>query len=78
MPVEGLHYTLNFVGGKKEIRTADTTELKIFYTTDGTTPDTICQFYTSPITLTRTTTLKVIAVIDGDSNWFNECKEKYC
>ena len=37
----------------------------LYYTLDGSTPDSTTQLYTKPITLTKTTTLKVIAKKEG-------------
>jgi len=49
----------------------DSTAFSIYYTTDGSTPsisDGI--LYTEAIEITETTTLKAIAVLEGDTNWF--------
>lgn len=38
---------------------------KIFFTTDGTTPDMSSERYTGPITISAAVTIKAIAVVDG-------------
>ena len=40
----------------------------IYYTTDGTMPDTLSSIYYAPISITQTTTVKAIAVKEGLSN----------
>ena len=40
----------------------------VYYTIDGSTPTTSSTKYTGPITLTKSETLKFIAVHSGDSN----------
>ena len=42
-----------------------TPEAKIFFTTDGTTPDMSSERYTGPITISAAVTIKAIAVVDG-------------
>ena len=40
----------------------------IYYTTDGNVPTSASSVYSEPVTLTETTTLKAIAVKDGQSS----------
>ena len=40
----------------------------IYYTTDGTTPDTRCTLYTAPLNISSTTTVKAIAMKEGMNN----------
>lgn len=48
----------------------------IYYTTDGSTPTTVSSRYTGPITISKTTTLKFIAVDDA-GNISRVCNETY-
>ncbi len=45
-----------------------TTDATIYYTTNGTTPTTSSSVYSSPITISETTTVKAIAMKQGMSN----------
>ncbi|HLP40644.1 MAG TPA: chitobiase/beta-hexosaminidase C-terminal domain-containing protein, partial [Fibrobacteria bacterium] len=57
-----------FFQGQKEVTiTHSSDKVTLYYTTDGTTPDATSQVYTpgTPITLSTTTTLKVIALRPG-------------
>lgn len=45
--------------------TCATPGAKIFYTTDGTTPDMSSDLYTGPIVVSAAVTIKAIAVVDG-------------
>ena len=40
----------------------------VYYTLDGTTPDATSTLYTAPFTISQTTTLKAIAVLNGNSS----------
>lgn len=51
------------VGTTVELST--TQGAKIFFTTDGTTPDMSSERYTGPITISAAVTIKAIAVVDG-------------
>ena len=54
------------VAAGTEVTLATTTEgAKIFYTTDGTTPDMSSEVYTKPITVSAAVTIKAIAVAEG-------------
>ncbi len=54
--------------GSQAVRLADATPgVTIYYTTDGTTPTTASTSYTGPIPVATTTTIKAIAVGNGDS-----------
>jgi hypothetical protein len=44
--------------------------LKIYYTTDGSQPDTNSPLFKGPFTITSTTTIKAMAQFEGDTNWF--------
>jgi hypothetical protein len=45
-----------------------TTGANIYYTTDGSTPTTTSTLYTAPFSVTKTTTIKSLAVLDGKEN----------
>lgn len=61
-----------FASGPVVVTVTDTdsalTGFAMYYTTDGTTPTTGSTLYTVPISLTLTTTLKVLAVATGYAN----------
>lgn len=42
---------------------------QIYYTLDGSAPDTTSELYRSGITIENTTTLKAIAIMPGDTQW---------
>lgn len=52
------------VGTTVELSTT-TPGAKIFFTTDGTTPDMSSERYTGPVTISAAVTIKAIAVVDG-------------
>ena len=54
-----------FTGPQSVTITCATTGAKIYYTTDDTTPTTTSTEYTTPLSLTSTTTVKAIAVNTG-------------
>lgn len=51
--------------GTSVVLASETAGAKIYYTTDGETPDTSSSVYTGPITVTAAVTIKAIAVVDG-------------
>lgn len=51
--------------GTQVVLASATAGAKIYYTTDGTTPDTSSEVYTGPIAVTAAVTIKAIAVADG-------------
>lgn len=51
--------------GTSVVLASETAGAKIYYTTDGETPDTSSSVYTGPITVTAAVTIKAIAVADG-------------
>ncbi|MCR5495501.1 MAG: chitobiase/beta-hexosaminidase C-terminal domain-containing protein [Treponema sp.] len=61
--------TDNFTDSTSVTITSTTSGASIYYTTDGTTPSaTNGTLYSSAITLTSTTTVKAIAILDGYNN----------
>ena len=54
-----------FTGSVNVTISTSTADASIYYTTDGSTPDTGSAEYTGAITITETTTLKAIATADG-------------
>ena len=57
-----------FVSSLVVSMTCATADAGIYYTTDGSTPSAASSLYSAPITLTDTTTVKMIAVKNGLSN----------
>jgi putative alpha-1,2-mannosidase len=47
-------------------------EAKIYYTLDGSVPNTSSNVYTNPVTLTGNTTIKAVAVKNGKNSFVNE------
>lgn len=74
VPEEGLKSIIYF-----NLSTIDTINpldsgaiLKIYYTTDGSTPtQTSSTLYTDSIQITKTTTLKARAILEGAADWFD-------
>jgi hypothetical protein len=54
-----------YVGSVAVALSTTTSDATIHYTTDGSAPTTASPVYTSPVTLTRTTTIRAIAVASG-------------
>jgi hypothetical protein len=57
-----------FTGSKEIALETDVTGAAIYYTTDGSDPDENSTLYTEPFTITSTTTVKAVVVLDGYSN----------
>jgi Chitobiase/beta-hexosaminidase C-terminal domain/Beta xylosidase C-terminal Concanavalin A-like domain len=63
-PVSGTTFTSTLSVSINETTSGST----IYYTTDGSTPSTSSQVYSSPITINTSTTIKAIAVVSGVSS----------
>lgn len=55
-----------FVSEQDVVLSSEASGASIYYTLDGTEPTTSSTLYTAPIHLTQTTTIKAIAVLDGE------------
>jgi hypothetical protein len=55
----------NFTETQQVTMTCETSGATIYYTTDGSTPTTSSSVYSSPLTVSETTTIKAIAVLNG-------------
>lgn len=72
IPEEGLKNFIKYIDTSRDTVSAKNLEnLKIYYTLDGSTPDSNSSIYSGqPIMITETTTLKAVGILIGDTVWF--------